>query len=48
MVPFGHSVGGAMAVATAARIPDRCAAVITESAQAFVEDRTVAGIRAAF
>lgn len=47
LVPFGHSVGGAMAVATAARFPERCAAVITESAQAFVEDRTVAGIRAA-
>jgi len=47
LVPFGHSAGGAMAVATAARFPDRCPAVITEAAQAFVEDRTVASIRAA-
>ncbi|HEX6050618.1 MAG TPA: alpha/beta hydrolase [Gemmatimonadaceae bacterium] len=47
IVPFGHSVGGAMAIATAAHLPERCAAVITESAQSFVEDRTVTGIRAA-
>lgn len=47
IVPFGHSVGGGMAIATAARWPERCAAVVTESAQAFVEDRTVAGLRAA-
>jgi len=47
MVPFGHSVGGAMAIATAARWPDRCVAVVTESAQSFVEDRTMAGLRAA-
>jgi len=47
IVPFGHSVGGGMAIATAARWPERCAAVITESAQSFIEDRTLAGIRAA-
>lgn len=47
LVPFGRSVGGAMAVATAAHWPDRCAAVVTMSAQAFVEDRTLAGIREA-
>jgi len=47
IVPFGHSVGGGMAIATAARWPERCAAVVTESAQTFVEDRTVAGLRAA-
>ena len=47
MVLFGHSVGGAMAIATAAQWPERCAAVVTESAQSFVEDRTLAGIRAA-
>jgi len=46
-VSFGHSVGGAMAVATAARWPERAAAVITESAQSFVEERTLAGLRAA-
>jgi pimeloyl-ACP methyl ester carboxylesterase len=47
VVPFGHSVGGAMALAVAARSPERCAAVVTESAQSFVEDRTLAGVRAA-
>jgi pimeloyl-ACP methyl ester carboxylesterase len=47
LVPFGHSVGGAMAVATAARFPARCVAVVTEAAQAFVEERTRAGVRAA-
>jgi pimeloyl-ACP methyl ester carboxylesterase len=47
MIPFGHSVGGAMAVATAMHLPDCCVALVTESAQAFVEDRTLAGIRAA-
>lgn len=41
---FGHSVGGAMALVAAARTGDRCKAVVSESAQAFVEDRTVAGI----
>lgn len=45
LIPFGHSVGGAMAIATAAAYPEASAAVITESAQAFVEDRTLAGIR---
>lgn len=47
IVPFGHSVGGAMAVMTAARWPERCVAVVTESAQSFVEERTLAGVRAA-
>ncbi|MGH7018918.1 MAG: alpha/beta fold hydrolase [Brevundimonas sp.] len=46
-IAFGHSVGGAMAVSCAAAWPDACAAVITESAQAFVEDRTLHGIREA-
>lgn len=46
-VLFGHSVGGAMAVFIAALFPNQCKAVITESAQAFVEDRTLAGIRQA-
>lgn len=44
---FGHSVGGGMALMIAALHPQACAAVITESAQAFVEERTVSGIRAA-
>ncbi len=44
---FGHSVGGGMAVHCAAKRPEACAALITESAQAFVEDRTVQGIEEA-
>jgi pimeloyl-ACP methyl ester carboxylesterase len=47
LVLFGHSVGGGMAVAAAAQFPSATAAVITEAAQVFVEDRTVAGIREA-
>lgn len=43
---FGHSVGGAMALAIAARTP-ACQWVVSESAQAFVESRTLDGIRAA-
>ncbi|ALN60792.1 hydrolase, alpha/beta fold family [Lysobacter enzymogenes] len=46
-VLFGHSVGGGMAVAGAALHRSRCAGLIAESAQAFVEDRTRAGILAA-
>jgi pimeloyl-ACP methyl ester carboxylesterase len=46
-VAFGHSVGGGMAVHCAAEFGDACEALITESAQAFVEDRTVQGILAA-
>ena len=44
---FGHSVGGAMALAIAAGESQACRAVVTEAAQAFVEPRTLAGIRAA-
>ncbi len=43
-VAFGHSVGGGMAVHCAALHPDDCVALVTESAQAFVEERTRAGI----
>ena len=43
-VAFGHSVGGGMAVNVAARHASDCRALITESAQAFAEDRTVAGV----
>lgn len=43
-IAFGHSVGGGMAVACAAEYPDDCAALITESAQAFVEACTIQGI----
>jgi pimeloyl-ACP methyl ester carboxylesterase len=44
---FGHSVGGAMALVIASKAGDLCRAVVSESAQAFVEDRTISGIRAA-
>ena len=44
---FGHSVGGAMALAIAALQGEACEAVVTEAAQAFVEPRTLAGIRSA-
>ena len=46
-IAFGHSVGGGMAVHCAALHPDDCVALVTESAQAFVEERTRAGIREA-
>lgn len=46
-IVFGHSVGGGMAVHCAAQFSESCDALITESAQAFVEDRTVQGIREA-
>lgn len=46
-VAFGHSVGGGMAVHCASLYPERCVALVTESAQAFVEERTRAGIREA-
>lgn len=44
---FGHSVGGAMAVMIAASQSADCEAVVTESAQVFVEQRTRDGILAA-
>ncbi len=43
-VPLGHSVGGGMAVVVAGTFPAQCRALITVSAQAFVEDRTLEGI----
>ena len=43
-IAFGHSVGGGMAVHCAARFAGDCEALITESAQAFVEERTLQGI----
>ncbi|GGY17005.1 alpha/beta fold hydrolase [Paludibacterium paludis] len=46
-IAFGHSVGGGMAVHCAAHHAPDCEALITVSAQAFVEDRTRAGIMAA-
>lgn len=46
-IACGHSVGGGMAVETAARHADTCLALVTMGAQAFVEERTLAGIRVA-
>ena len=44
VVLCGHSVGGGMAISAAGRFGARCAAVIAESTQAFVEARTREGI----
>jgi pimeloyl-ACP methyl ester carboxylesterase len=46
-VVLGHSVGGGMAAHVAAAWPKQCVALVTESAQTFVEDRTLEGIRVA-
>ncbi|WP_444678081.1 alpha/beta fold hydrolase [Halomonas sp. E19] len=46
-VALGHSVGGGMAVEVAGRYPEACTALVTVAAQAFVEPRTLAGIRQA-
>ena len=46
-VLFGHSVGGAMAVVAAAEMDATTVGVITEAAQVFAEERTLAAIRAA-
>ncbi len=46
-IAFGHSVGGAMAILSASRYVEVCEAVISESAQAFIEERTLAGISVA-
>ena len=46
-IVFGHSVGGGMAVNCAASFGEASAGLITESAQAFVEDRTIQGIEEA-
>ena len=47
IIAFGHSVGGAMAISTAAALGSRCRAVIAESAQSYVEESTLNGVRAA-
>lgn len=46
-VVLGHSVGGGMAAMVAAAYASQCRALVTESAQSFVEDRTLQGIRVA-
>jgi pimeloyl-ACP methyl ester carboxylesterase len=45
-VACGHSIGGGMAVETAARFQTRCLALVTIAAQAFVEEKILTGIRA--
>ena len=47
MVLFGHSVGGAMAIASAAELPSTIVGVITEAAQVFAEERALTAIREA-
>ena len=47
VIPFGYSVGGAMAASCAALYPDSCDALITLSAQAFVDAGVLDGIRQA-
>jgi pimeloyl-ACP methyl ester carboxylesterase len=44
---FGHSVGGGMALIISASQDGGCELVVTESAQAYVEQRTLEGIRRA-
>ena len=46
-VACGHSVGGCMAVETAARLRGYCAGLVTIAAQSFVEERTLDGVREA-
>ena len=46
-IAFGYSAGGGIAIAAAAHFPAACLAVITQSAQAFVEEHTLAGIHKA-
>jgi pimeloyl-ACP methyl ester carboxylesterase len=43
----GHSVGGGISVEIAAHMAADCEALVTIAAQAFVEDRTLAGLRVA-
>jgi pimeloyl-ACP methyl ester carboxylesterase len=43
-IAFGHSVGGGMAVFCAGNFPESCRSLITESAQACIEERTIQGI----
>ena len=46
-IACGHSVGGGMAVETAGRHRESCLAIVTMGAQAFIEERTLDGIRVA-
>ena len=46
-IPIGHSDGGSIALLFAAAFPAVPAAIVTEAAHVFVEEITLAGIRAA-
>lgn len=46
-VACGHSVGGGMAIEAASYFQTQCRVLVTIAAQAFVEDRTLEGIRTA-
>lgn len=46
-VALGHSVGGGMAIHSAAEFAPGCEALVTIAAQVYPEDRTLQGIRAA-
>lgn len=46
-LPIGHSDGGSIALLFAASFPERCVAAVTEAAHVFVEEISLAGIRAA-
>lgn len=51
VLPIGHSDGATIALLFAARLPERCAALVAEAPHAVLEDKTLAGIaeaRAAF
>jgi len=47
VILFGHSDGGSIALMFAALYPERTLGVITEAAHVFVEDVSLAGVRAA-
>lgn len=47
VILFGHSVGGGMALSAASVLGARVAGVISLAAQAFVEERTLEGVRKA-
>jgi pimeloyl-ACP methyl ester carboxylesterase len=47
IIALGHSVGGGMAIATAAALGERCLGVIAMSAQSYVEVLTLDGVREA-